>query len=150
MCTSVLLIGCVGDKNTEVKKVQSEKSITSPVDKELEERVAAMLGIGYPKLSNDNAEEFLLKWGEENAIRNVILETKHGEIELELFDETPLHSLNFLYKIHRQYYTETEFTRIVHEFVIQGGNSEEETPQQQRFLIGKHTLKPEFLSLIHI
>jgi peptidyl-prolyl cis-trans isomerase B (cyclophilin B) len=27
--------------------------------------------------------------------------------------------------------------------VIQGGNSEEEKPQQQRFLIGQHTLKPE-------
>ena len=151
MCTSVLLIGCIGEKNTEVKKIQSEKSITSPIDKELEERVAAMLGIGYPKLSNENAEEFLLKWGEENAIRNVILETKHGEIELELFDETPLHSLNFLYKIHRQYYTETEFTRVVHEFVIQGGNSEEETPQQQRFLIGQHTLKPEFNEkMVHV
>ena len=151
MCTSVLLIGCVEEKNTEFEEIQSKKSITSPIDKELEERVTAMLGIGYPKLTNDNAKEFLLKWGEKNAIRNVILETKHGEIELELFDETPLHSLNFLYKIHRQYYTETEFTRVVPEFIIQGGNSEGETPQQQRFLIGQHTLKPEFNeNMVHV
>ena len=87
-----------------------------------------MLGIGYPKLTNENAEEFLIKWGEENPITNVILETKHGEIELELYHDTPLHSLIFLYKIHSQYYTDTEFTRVVPEFVIQGGNSEEEKP----------------------
>lgn len=110
---------------------------------ELKARVTAMLGIGYPKLSNKNAEQFLIDWGKENQITNVILETKYGEIELELYHDTPLHSLNFLYKIHRQYYTDTEFTRVVPDFVIQGGNSEEEKPQQQRFLIGQHTLKPE-------
>ena len=113
-------------------------------DSTLEARVAAMLGIGYPKLTNENAEKFLIEWGTENPIKNVILETKYGEIELELYHDTPLHSLNFQYKIHRQYYTDTEFTRVVPDFVIQGGNSEEEKPQQQRFLIGQHTIKPEF------
>tara|TARA_Y100001954_G_C15809159_1_gene604256 strand:+ start:1779 stop:2582 length:804 start_codon:yes stop_codon:yes gene_type:complete len=114
------------------------------VDSALEARVTAMLGYGYPKLTDENAEQFLIEWGVNNPIKNVILETKHGEIELELYHKTPIHSYNFLYKIHRQYYTDTEFTRVVPEFVIQGGNSEEEKPQQQRFLIGQHTLKPEF------
>lgn len=126
-------------ESKEEVKVEAEEKDTA-----LEARVSAMLGIGYPKLSNENAEEFLIKWGAENPITNVILETKHGDIELELYHDTPLHSLNFLYKIHRQYYTDTEFTRVVPDFVIQGGNSEEEKPQQQRFLIGQHTLIPEF------
>ena len=30
------------------------------------------------------------------------------------------------------------------DFVVQGGNSEEERPQQLRFLIGQHTLPAEF------
>ena len=72
------------------------------VDSALEGRVAAILGIGYPKLDNNNCEEFLMNWGVENGLHNVILKTKHGEIEIELFDDTPLHSYNFLYKIHRQ------------------------------------------------
>ena len=145
---TIFILGCGGDNssvNFEVIKSKEAQNFGAiDVDPALEARVAAMLGIGYPKLTNENAEEFLTQWGEENAIKNVILETKHGEIELELFPETPLHSLNFLYKIHRQYYTETEFTRVVPEFVIQGGNSEEETPQQRRFLIGQHTLRTEF------
>ena len=120
------------------EKSEIEKPSESPVDSALEARVAALLGVGYPKLNNENAEEFLLEWGLENEIKNVILETKHGEIELELYTQTPIHSLNFIYTIHRQYYTETEFTRVVPEFVIQGGNSEEETPQQRRFLMAAY------------
>ena len=33
---------------------------------------------------------------------------------------------------------------MVPDFVVQGGNSEEERPQQLRFLIGQHTLPAEF------
>lgn len=152
MSTMLLSIGCGGESaELDITAVEFENVEASPVDSALGARVTAMLGIGYPKLTNENAEDFLREWGEENAIKNVILETKYGEIELELFEETPLHSLNFLYKIHRQYYTETEFTRVVPDFVIQGGNSEEETPQQQRFLIGQHTLSPEFREgLVHV
>ena len=151
-CVALILLGlmaCGGQEGVVVEKEEVVAEV-APVDSALEARVAAMLGIGYPKLTNENTEAFLTEWGEENGIRNVILETKHGEIELELFEETPTHSLNFLYKIHRQYYTETEFTRVVPDFVIQGGNSEEEKPQQQRFLIGQHTLEPELRDgLVH-
>ena len=144
-CVALILLGLMacGGQQKVLSKEETQVAEVAPVDSALEARVAAMLGIGYPKLTNENTESFLTEWGEENGIRNVILETKHGEIELELFEETPMHSLNFLYKIHRQYYTETEFTRVVPDFVIQGGNSEEEKPQQQRFLIGQHTFKPE-------
>jgi peptidyl-prolyl cis-trans isomerase B (cyclophilin B) len=148
MSSLLFFMGCSGENTARYSEVneslRTENADSAHIDSALEARVAAMLGIGYPKLTNENVEGFLQKWGEENSIRNVILETKHGDIELELFQETPIHSLNFLYKIHRQYYTETEFTRVVPEFVIQGGNSEEETPQQRRFLIGQHTLMPEF------
>ena len=143
--SALILSRCrVENAELNIEKSEEGESVELPVDSAFEAKIAALLGIGYPKLNNENAEEFLLNWGEENEIKNVILETKHGDIELELYAETPIHSLNFLYKIHRQYYTETEFTRVVPEFVIQGGNSEEETPQQQRFLIGQHTLRPEF------
>ena len=145
---TVSIISC-GD-NTELKvnrKAENPDSTEEEkveVDSALQARVNAMLGIGYPTLEDNNAEEFLRNWGKDNPISNVILKTKHGEIEIELFHDTPIHSWNFLYKIHRQYFTDTEFTRVVPEFVIQGGNSEEERPQEQRFSIGNHTLMPEF------
>ena len=46
--------------------------------------------------------------------------------------------------MHRRYFDPAEFTRVVPDFVVQGGNSEEERPQQLRFLIGQHTLPAEF------
>ena len=72
------------------------------------------------------------------------LDTKHGRIVVELFDDVPVHRANFLYKVYRRYFDPSEFTRVVPDFVVQGGNSEEERPQQLRFLIGQHTLPAEF------
>jgi peptidyl-prolyl cis-trans isomerase B (cyclophilin B) len=120
-------------------------------DPELEARVRAMLGIGLPTLDNDNAEAFLLDWVSDVDDRYVTISTKHGDIVLELFEDVPLHRANFLYKIFREYYSPSEFTRVVPDFVVQGGNSEEEKPQQMRFLIGRHTLPSEFRNTyIHI
>lgn len=128
-------------EDIEVKETIEETA----VDSALEAKVRAMLGIGYPKLSDENAEEFLTQWYKDHDERNLVIHTKHGDIHLELFDNTPIHTANFLYKIHRQYYAPSEFTRVVPDFVIQGGNSEEEKPQQQRFLIGNHSLPAEFI-----
>ena len=74
----------------------------------------------------------------------MVLDTKHGRIVVELFDDVPVHRANFLYKVYRRYFDPAEFTRVVPDFVVQGGNSEEERPQQLRFLIGQHTLPAEF------
>ena len=98
--SALILSGC-GGENAEFNNEKSEEweSVKLPVDSAIESKITALLGFGYPKLNNENAEEFLLEWGEENEIKNVILETKHGDIELELYTQTPIHSLNFLYNI---------------------------------------------------
>jgi peptidyl-prolyl cis-trans isomerase A (cyclophilin A) len=96
------------------------------IDTALEERVRAMMGVGLPKLSNGNAESFLIEWGEGNKDRIVTMDTKYGEIVLEIYDDVPIHR------------------RVVPDFVVQGGNSDEERPHQLRFLIGEHSLTSEF------
>lgn len=143
----ILSCGNVSNPNVESKttndndlKVEKEK-----LDPQLEARVRAMLGLGFPKLDNENAVEFLLKWGKENDEQFVTMSTKYGDIIVELFNDVPIHKSNFLYKIHRQYYSPTEFIRVVPDFIVQGGNSEEEKPQQMRFLIGTHSLPKEIL-----
>ena len=66
------------------------------IDTALEARVRAMMGVGLPKLSNGNAESFLIEWGEGNKDRIVTMDTKYGEIVLEIYDDVPIHRLNFL------------------------------------------------------
>ena len=143
----LIVFGCgVITSPKEAGKSNIEREVEKEVvDPELEARVRAMLGIGLPTLDNGNATEFLLKWGAENNRDFVTMSTKYGDIVVELFNDVPMHKSNFLYKIHRQYYSPSEFIRVVPDFVIQGGNSEEEKPQQMRYLIGTYSLPQEML-----
>jgi len=146
-CLWVLIFFLCACNETEVDESSVAKvdAITiDTVDLELEARVRAMMGVGLPKLNNKNSTEFLTKWGDEHDERFVTMETKYGEIVVELFHDTPIHRANFIYKIFRKYYSPSEFIRVVPDFVVQGGNSEEERPQEMRFLIGLYSLESEF------
>ncbi len=57
---------------------------------------------------------------------HVVLETTHGKIELELFpDVAPLAVENFVTHIKEGYYNGIAFHRIIHNFMIQGGDPTE-------------------------
>jgi cyclophilin family peptidyl-prolyl cis-trans isomerase len=97
----------------------------------------------YPRLDNSNCEAFLLEWVKEHPANTVIIHTDFGDMEFELFENTPVHRANFLYLIHRNYFNPTEILRVIKGFVVQGGNSEEDEPQTKRFLIGDYSLPAE-------
>lgn len=104
----------------------------------------------YPFLNQKNHEKFLKKYWKENKERIVRLTTDFGEIEIELFEETPLHSANFLMLTKRNYFEGTLFSRVVPGFIIQGGGSDREELMLERMLIGSYLIKPEFnTELIH-
>ena len=129
------------------KNVLSEQKAdpaSSNDDVEVDERIRRLVASEFPTLDDENAASFLAEWGRGQTENVVALDTKHGRIVMELFDDVPVHRANFLYKVYRRYFDPSEFTRVVPDFVVQGGNSEEERPQQLRFLIGQHTLPAEF------
>src|SRR5882672_8389540 len=72
-------------------------------------------------ITNENKQESLLQYGKNNPEKNVIIETSFGTIRLRLYDETPLHRANFIKLIKEGYYDQSEFYRIVENFVVQGG-----------------------------
>ena len=109
----------------------------------VDEKIRRLVASEHPTLTNEIGDDFLEGWGAEQEANRVTMKTSHGDVVLELFPDVPVHRANFLYKVYRGYYSPCEFTRVVPDFVVQGGNSEEERPQQLRFLIGKHTLMPE-------
>ena len=100
--------------------------------------------LSYPPLTDANCEAFLTEWHVEHQGSWMEVETKFGTMTLEVFDDVPLHAANFRYKVERGYYWPSEFVRVVPEFVVQGGNSEDPRAQEMRWLIGKHTLPSEF------
>lgn len=94
-------------------------------------------------LGNDNALPFLETYFRENTERHIRLNTRHGSLKIKLYDDTPLHTANFLMMAKRNYFSGTEFTRIVPDFVVQGGNSEREEDEIKRLLIGNYLIPAE-------
>ncbi len=136
-----------GDQQTELDSVpiQAEVAI-APLEVDSLAINAKKALLAYPALTDANCEQFLLDWAKNRPDRRYKLSTSMGEIALETFSDAPLHSANFQYKVKRGYYMPSEFVRIVPEFVVQGGNSEDSRAQEMRWLIGKHTLPAEFRS----
>ncbi len=100
------------------------------------ENAAKLKKIEFPKLTSENAVSFLTEYGEENPETQVRIGTRFGAIELELFEDTPLHRANFIYLVKRGYFDETFFSRVVPNFIIQGGNSDNFSTARKRTAIG--------------
>lgn len=54
----------------------------------------------------------------------VLIETPYGNMEVELFEQTPLHRDNFLKLAEEGFYNDLLFHRIIDGFMIQGGDPE--------------------------
>lgn len=81
----------------------------------------------YDFWNSSNAEEKLTQYGKENKEKKAIIHTKFGDIEIELFEDTPLHRANFVRLSKMKFYDSTLFFRIKKNFMIQGGIIEGES-----------------------
>lgn len=97
----------------------------------------------FPILNSENAVEFLLQYFKDNPERKIKLTTRMGVIKFRLFNDTPIHTANFLMLVKREYFNNTEFTRVLKNFVVQGGNNDREEEDLKRILIGRYELPPE-------
>lgn len=68
--------------------------------------------------------------------QRAIIETGFGNIEIELYDQTPLHRDNFIKLVKAKFYDGLLFHRLVHNFVIQGGDPESRNAPADAFLGG--------------
>lgn len=63
----------------------------------------------------------LLRYGEANPEKDVVIETQYGNMRVRLYDETPLHRANFIKNIKEGIYENAEFYRVYYQFMIQAG-----------------------------
>uniref|UniRef100_UPI0040499227 peptidylprolyl isomerase n=1 Tax=Gelidibacter sp. TaxID=2018083 RepID=UPI0040499227 len=94
----------------------------------------------YPLLNDENAMEFFLEFEKENKENKVRITTDFGTIDVLLFEETKFHRANFIFLTKQGYFDGTQFYRIVNNFIIQGGNSDEMVAADKRRKIGKYLL----------
>jgi cyclophilin family peptidyl-prolyl cis-trans isomerase len=76
----------------------------------------------------------------------VTIYTKLGEINLILYDSTPLHKANFIKLASEKFYDSTSFHRIIKGFMIQGGdpNSKDADPNNDGMGGPGYTVPAEF------
>jgi len=98
----------------------------------------------YPVLVQEELIPFLTQFGKENPENRVKISTSFGDIEVQLYNDTPLHRANFIYLTKRGYFDGTYFHRVAKGFVIQGGNSDNRETSDKRNNIGAYLIPSEF------
>lgn len=94
-------------------------------------------------LSTETVIPFLYEYEKNNKEKQVRIITKYGNIDIELFEETPFHRANFIFLVKQKYFDGSLFHRVVKNFVIQGGNSDDWSISRKRRRIGKYLLPPD-------
>ena len=92
------------------------------------------------KLTEKNSMDFFLEYDKIHKENIVELDTDKGKIEITLFNETKFHRSNFLYLSKQNYFKSTQFYRVINNFIIQGGNSDNRKIAKKRKKIGKYLL----------
>lgn len=94
-------------------------------------------------LNAETAIPFLKAYGEKHPENKVRIETPLGSFDVLLFKNTPYHRANFIFLTKQEYFNNTYFNRVVPDFIIQGGNSDNADTGQKRRKIGKYLLPPD-------
>ncbi|WP_299101573.1 peptidylprolyl isomerase [uncultured Winogradskyella sp.] len=97
----------------------------------------------YPILTDANAMEFFLEYEKEHKENKARITTDFGIIDIKLYNKTKFHRANFVYLTKRNYFDNTQFYRVVKNFVIQGGSSDDYNIAKRRQKIGKYLLLPD-------
>ncbi len=111
---------------SDIKKISSQKNNTEVNDEFL--------------ISDENVMEFFLEYDKINRENKVRIYTDFGRIEIKLFEETKFHRSNFIYLTKKKYFDNTQFYRVINNFIIQGGNSDDKITLDKRKKIGRYLL----------
>jgi len=139
ICLFVLLQSCE-DKKTEKKNlfipVQTEKKVKplEQTDSVIEQKRE------FPVLNSKNAMDFFLEYEKHNKENKVQLITDFGNVEIELFDKTKFHRANFIFLTKQHYFDDTQFYRVINNFMVQAGNSDTKATARKRAKIGRYLL----------
>lgn len=91
-------------------------------------------------LTDKNVMEFFLEYDKKHKEDKVRITTDFGEIDIKLFEATKFHRSNFIYLTQKKYFNNTQFYRVINNYIIQGGNSDDQQTLNKRKKIGRYLL----------
>ena len=143
LCLAFLFISCE-DKQSEKKKSQKTvQTEAEKIDKEENKNKPKEPEREFPLLTDKNAMEFFLEYEKVNKESKVRIKTDFGDIDIQLFDKTKFHRANFIFLTKQDYFSNTQFYRVINNFIIQGGSSDDRRVGRKRSNIGKYLLPPD-------
>ncbi len=95
------------------------------------------------ELDEDNAIDFFFNYEKTLTANKVKITTGLGSFTVELYENVPYHRANFIYLTEQGYFDKTQFHRVVKNFIIQGGNSDDAKTARKRSKIGRYLLPPD-------
>ena len=149
-CLLIFFASCE-DKKSASKNITTEASEIDPAKDSITEKAAEEEKEEPepekpegPLITQKELIPFLTEYGKKNPEDKIRITTRFGEIEVELFHDTPLHRANFIFLVKHDYFDNTYFHRVSRNFVIQGGNSDRISTNEKRHYIGSYLIPSEF------
>ena len=91
-------------------------------------------------LNDKTAIPFFYEYEKNNPETQIRIETQCGNIDIELDRKKPYHRANFVFLIKNNYFDGTLFHRVVPEFIIQGGASDNSRIMRKRRELGRYLI----------
>lgn len=141
----LVLVSCKEEKSkketpTKAKEIKlkakssNEKKLLAPEDRQYI----------FDSISTENAIAFFTEYGKTHPQTRLKISTRLGDIYVHLFKDTPIHRASFLYLVDKGYYDTTCFYRIVPDFIVQGGSSDNLVTPTYKTQLNDYRIPSEF------
>jgi peptidyl-prolyl cis-trans isomerase A (cyclophilin A) len=118
-------------------------SKNNSIDKKVDSTQIKIDQIAQRLITNSNVVKKLTEFGDTNTEKTIVIYTKFGNMKFQLYSNTPLHRSNFVMLSKLKFYDNTLFYRIIDNFMIQGGNSDNEQMGIKFSSIGRYRIPNE-------
>ncbi len=138
LCFFFLFLNCE-DKKTK-KKTTPNSEVQKSTKKEVIKYSNEEPEREFPKLNSKSAMDFFLEYDKHHKENKVRMTTDFGIIDILLYNETKFHRSNFIWLTKQKYFNDTQFYRVIDNFIVQAGNSDDKKTARKRAHIGKYLL----------
>lgn len=137
-CLFILFLNCEDKKSKEKTILNSE--VKNTIKNKVQNVIIDEPEREFPKLNSRSAMDFFLEYDKQHKENKVRLITDFGNIDILLFNETKFHRSNFIWLTKQEYFNGTQFYRVIDNFMVQAGNSDDIKTARKRGYIGRYLL----------
>lgn len=138
LCVCFLLINCEDKQSKNKEKI--ENAVKKSENKVIKKDSAKTKKEAFKKLDSKSAMFFFQDYDKKHKENKVRITTDLGTIDIQLFEETKYHRSNFIFLTKQKYFNGTQFYRVIDNFMVQAGNSDDRKTARKRAKIGKYLL----------